>query len=323
MGDYMKRYFLSIIGMLACVATVSTAAVGEDCTSRWNKLQDNQPAHATDVTDYVFNCPNFTGNVGIGTTSPSARLSVGSGNQIALVDNPVGWASYGEVPNILITDTVNNPLSNGGWSYQQLALNQQNGQQVWSIGWMNGGLGFKVNNGASEPLFLAQSGNVGIGTTTPGSRLDVNGTITMGGATVLTSDRRLKTDIKSIPSGALTQIAALNPVTFRWKDPKDDGMQGIQMGLIAQDVERILPTAVLTAHDAFKTKSIKYNEVTAVLIKAVQEQQRQIATQMDQATAQQHQISMQQKQIAAMRADNAELRSRIGMLEAQRIARAQ
>ncbi len=111
--------------------------------------------------------------LGIGTTGPTAKLTVGAGNQIALVDNPTGWGSYGQVPNIVITDTADNPLSSGGWGYQQLAFNQQNGQQVWEMGWLGGGLGFKVNNGASEPLFLAQGGNVGIGTTNPRNLLDL------------------------------------------------------------------------------------------------------------------------------------------------------
>ena len=48
-------------------------------------------------------------------------------------------------------------------------------------------------------------------------------------------------------------------------------MRGVQMGFIAQDVENILPSVILTQYDKAKTKGIKYNELVAVLTNAVQE----------------------------------------------------
>jgi hypothetical protein len=53
-------------------------------------------------------------------------------------------------------------------------------------------------------------------------------------------------------------------------------MQGRQTGFIAQEVEKVLPSTILTAKDARKSKAIKYDELTAILIKAVQEQQLEI-----------------------------------------------
>jgi hypothetical protein len=77
------------------------------------------------------------------------------------------------------------------------------------------------------------------------------------------SDVRLKKDIISLESG-LEKILNLNPVNFRWK--KDDEKNNI--GLIAQEVENIIPDAVKEYNNI---KTISYNMITSTLIKGVQE----------------------------------------------------
>jgi hypothetical protein len=116
---------------------------------------------------------------------PTAKLAIGSGNQIQLVDSPSGWGNYGQVPNIVLTDTFDNPLSIDGWSYKQISFSQQNGSEVWSQGWVGGGLKFTVNGNSS--LFLKKDGNVGIGTASPGAKLDVNGNIYDSGGSLIFS----------------------------------------------------------------------------------------------------------------------------------------
>ena len=78
-----------------------------------------------------------------------------------------------------------------------------------------------------------------------------------------TSDVRLKKDIISLESG-LEKILNLNPVNFRWK--KDDEKNNI--GLIAQEVENIIPDAVKEYNNI---KTISYNMITSTLIKGMQE----------------------------------------------------
>ena len=77
------------------------------------------------------------------------------------------------------------------------------------------------------------------------------------------SDVRLKKDIISLESG-LEKILNLNPVNFRWK--KDDEKNNI--GLIAQEVENIIPDAVKEYNNI---KTISYNMITSTLIKGMQE----------------------------------------------------
>jgi hypothetical protein len=87
-------------------------------------------------------------------------------------------------------------------------------------------------------------------------------------STTTTSDRRYKKDIQTIPN-ALDKINTLNGVTFKWK--RDDKESA---GLIAQDVEQVLPQAVCVK-EALKTGedylALNYDCVVGMLVEAVKE----------------------------------------------------
>ena len=77
------------------------------------------------------------------------------------------------------------------------------------------------------------------------------------------SDERLKNNIETLEHG-LAKVEQLRGVTYT-----RDGRENI--GVIAQEVEKILPEIVLTADDEMGTKSVDYSRLTAVLIEAVKE----------------------------------------------------
>lgn len=83
------------------------------------------------------------------------------------------------------------------------------------------------------------------------------------------SDRSLKTDIKPLRN-ALSNILKLEGVSFVWKQ---NGKHNI--GLVAQDVERIYPELV-TTNPTTGLKSVEYGNLVAPLIEAVKEQQKEI-----------------------------------------------
>jgi hypothetical protein len=60
-------------------------------------------------------------------------------------------------------------------------------------------------------------------------------------------------------------------VTFEWKEPVDSGMEGTQLGFIAQEVEEVLPEVVITQDNDEQTKGLKYNAFIPLLTKAIQE----------------------------------------------------
>ncbi len=54
-----------------------------------------------------------------------------------------------------------------------------------------------------------------------------------------------------------------------WKDGNDT--ESLQMGMIAQEVEKVVPEVVHTANDAMKTKAVEYQYLVGLLVEAVKE----------------------------------------------------
>jgi hypothetical protein len=118
-------------------------------------------------------------------------------------------------------------------------------------------------------------GNVGIGTTTPTVKLEVNGRLKTQGINEL-SDARYKKDIQTL-TNALANIEKLRGVSYDWKQaefPEKNFEAKHQIGLIAQELELVYPELVNTDADGYK--SVDYSKLVAVLIEAVKEQQAQI-----------------------------------------------
>jgi len=92
--------------------------------------------------------------------------------------------------------------------------------------------------------------------------ISVTGNVTAAGY-VTASDKRLKKSIKTV-AGALSTVGALRGVTFTWKDTNIKAA-----GMIAQEVEDILPDLVTTDEDGYK--GVRYTEIIGVLVEAIKE----------------------------------------------------
>jgi hypothetical protein len=85
-----------------------------------------------------------------------------------------------------------------------------------------------------------------------------------------TSDANLKTNITTSPYG-LSEVMQMNPVQYNWKtNPKED----LQIGFLAQDILKIIPEAVVVPANG-DPLGMKYTELIPVLVKAIQELQKQ------------------------------------------------
>ena len=105
-----------------------------------------------------------------------------------------------------------------------------------------------------------------------GSGLDVTGAIVASGNVTAYSDARLKTDISTI-NDALGIVGKLRGVSYKWiKDGKPS------IGVIAQEVEEVIPEVVLTnvntdpaTGEETEVKSVDYGKIVGVLINAINE----------------------------------------------------
>ena len=108
--------------------------------------------------------------------------------------------------------------------------------------------------------------------------LDHDGNVWIGGTVDEnnTSDINLKDDIKPIEN-AVDKVKGINGVEFKWKT--DPGLGLIKpgkksTGVIAQDVEKVLPTAVKS--NSRDQLCVEYNQLIPLLVEAVKDQQTQI-----------------------------------------------
>jgi hypothetical protein len=95
----------------------------------------------------------------------------------------------------------------------------------------------------------------------------------------LASSARFKYGIKALNSG-LNEILSLRPVSFFYKPEgifaNNQNFQRERVGLIAEDVAKIDPRLVGFEKDGVTPRTVGYEQIVPVLIKAVQEQQAEI-----------------------------------------------
>jgi hypothetical protein len=111
-------------------------------------------------------------------------------------------------------------------------------------------------------IFYTQ-GNVGIGTTSPEFTLEVNGDIYAEGDVFALSDLRKKSKVSTIQD-SLSMVMDLRGVYYTNNSNERQGV-----GVIAQEIEKVLPEVVLTDKQGYK--SVAYGNIIGVLIEAIKE----------------------------------------------------
>jgi trimeric autotransporter adhesin len=214
------------------------------------------------------------GKVGIGTTTPGYPLD------IQKTGTQAGSSAFYPVAAIGGTGSTGGIYAgyNTRETYAGAIGSQTHSLSFWTY-----------SGGWYENMTILANGNVGIGYVYPSYKLDVFGTVHASDF-ASSSDIRLKKNIEPI-NNALSLVQGLQGVKYDWDTEKMgytvsdasgntgfnansgnstlSGMDGKQIGLVAQDVEKVLPEVVMTDRDGYK--AISYDKLTAVLIEAVKE----------------------------------------------------
>jgi hypothetical protein len=294
----------------ASTQTSRTYGIGITSTSGLN-FYDN-----TDAVSRLF--ISSSGNIGIGTITPSSKLDIQgiivAGNNsspegtIILQDqysaghltnfgtnrssgNPViGYAVY---PSNVTTNAFLSSVTSS--QSPERAAFSFDGSFRWYTGAAQA-----VQTGSlatlTEKMRLDNNGNLGIGMSSPAYRLDVSGSARITGSLAVgnitpsatvgridasndivafsTSDTRFKTNIIPIPN-ALDKISQIGGYEFDWIPNQEyHGFEGHDVGIIAQEIEKVLPEVVTIRDSGYK--AVKYEKIVPLLIEAIKEQQKQI-----------------------------------------------
>ena len=209
-----------------------------------NSIQVQREANDAELFPLVLQ-PNG-GNVGIGTTAPLQKLHV------------VGAVVGGN------TGTTGLPNTSGVTT--QLAFEARSTQfgNDPSIAYHKEAVYTMYLQGQNSPRGLRLYSPTGEST----ANFYVQGDV----VAFSSSDRRLKDNLSPIPN-ALEKVSKLTGYEFDWNE-NQSAYTGHDYGVVAQEVEAVMPELVQTREDGYK--AVKYDKIVAVLIEAIKEQQKQI-----------------------------------------------
>ncbi len=223
------------------------------------------------------------GNVGIGTTTPTRPLEVGLPNTTLY-------------NSIRVNTNFSAPTQNTGFEIRVQDGGNFNSYRMYCSG-------FYFRLATSVDGFATAA--VDVFRTFPGGFEPVtDNVVNLGDAqnrwknvwsangTIQTSDARYKTNVSDLNYG-LSAVMKLRPISYQWKDEKMKVGTGTNLGFIAQELETIVPDAVVhtingndketgAAPAEKESYGVKYSELIPVLTKAIQEQQVQIEAQQTQ-----------------------------------------
>jgi len=120
--------------------------------------------------------------------------------------------------------------------------------------------------------FSSTTGDITIdsagGTVSISDNTAITGALTVTGdiTAFFTSDQRLKDNVKPIDD-PLSKVLSISGNTYNWNEKSNK--EGNDVGVIAQEVEKILPEAVITRDNGYL--AVDYHKIVPLLIEAIKE----------------------------------------------------
>lgn len=254
----------------------------------WVDQSSGGASSIDDLSDAVYNSTALS--LFLGANAGAAVTNSASGNVAVGVNagDSITSANY----NVLLGYNAGNAITTG-------SNNIVIGGQAYNASSSNGSNNILIGHNA-EATSTSTNNEMTIGSASgdglinnvriPGVDFTMNTTALHYGAEIradgdvvayYSSDERLKENIEIIPN-ALSKVQQIRGVTFDWTDEYLEKQGGEDdyfhrkhdSGVIAQDVERVLPELVAERPDG--TKAVRYEKLVAVLIEAVKELKQEI-----------------------------------------------
>lgn len=232
-------------------------------------------------------------SVGIGTTSPIAPLQIvgGSGvvGRIGGTDNTAySTSSYGGIATIYVSNSSTTAGTGSGITFSVVGAGPGSVASIAAISTAanySTALVFQTRSSGGtdgEKMRITSTGNIGIGTTSPGQKLDVAGTIRQSNCTtagtlstnasgdiICTSDARLK-NVLGAYDGGLNAITQIKPQQFTYKPTSTNPIETfVHAGFIAQNVKQVIPQAVALQRSGYY--SLDTTAILAASVNAIKE----------------------------------------------------
>ena len=219
----------------------------------------------------LWNIPNgWIVNTGISTFNQQVNFNTVNAVGVATFVNDVivttDAATTGDVEGNFLRFVQSDPALNASYGYGGIKFEGNDIGNNGERGYIKG-----VSEGTSGQFGLV-FGTMENGVSNPQERLRINsaGNANFSGTVTANSDEKLKENVVGI-TNALEKVMDLRGVYFnRIGKTYDDR----EIGVIAQEVEKVLPELVKENPDG--TKAVAYQNMVAVLIEAIKEQQEQI-----------------------------------------------
>lgn len=286
----------STYGVVHTDGTIAVGSfVGGSTGGGWFGTRSNHPLSFFTNNSSPIMTIGTNGNVGIGTTTPSAKLTViGTGIGVSAssenLEGVLGNSTNGTGVVGLSTGGIGIRASSGGIALRTNGTSFFKGDTT-PLSAANAGSGTGIAIGSAGTLgyisafdygvFQARDllinnsgGRVSINTNTLDQTLTVNGNASKvgGGSWLAFSDERLK-KIKGRFNGGLKAVMKLRPLRYEYKKDNLAGVKsdGEHIGFSAQEVEKVIPEAVTKTDQGIRL--VNNDPIILAMLNAIKEQQ--------------------------------------------------
>jgi hypothetical protein len=267
-ADEGRAMYIKYTGTLDSACTIT---IGPNTLKRVHMIEN-----ATSGSQNIIISQGSGANVTIGPGDTKVVYLDGAGSGAAVVDAFVDLDLSGGSVNVSTVKTNSGDMTFD--SAGDIVLDADGADLIFKDGgttiakFINSSSDFVIATDVDDKDFIIKGQDSTSEITALTIDMSAAGAATFNNDVTAFSDERLKEDIQPI-SGGLDKVMQLQGVTYKRNDVKD---AKTQIGVIAQQVEPILPEVVLTAEDEMGTKSVDYAKMTAVLIEAVKELKQEI-----------------------------------------------